>query len=44
MMWYPTIGQRMIRQFEQTPWGELFRDYGTPSGPAAQPHPAPLPS
>ncbi|HEY3081143.1 MAG TPA: DUF362 domain-containing protein [Chloroflexota bacterium] len=43
LMWYPTIGKRMIRQFEQTPWGELFRDYGTPSGPAVQPRLQPEP-
>jgi uncharacterized protein (DUF362 family) len=43
-IWYPTVGRRMIRQFEGTQWGALFRDYGTPgSGPAPQRAPAPQP-
>jgi len=25
--WYPTKGKRIIRQFRQTPWGQLFERY-----------------
>jgi uncharacterized protein (DUF362 family) len=43
-IWYPTVGRRVIRQFEKTQWGALFRDYGTPSsGAAPQRAPAPQP-
>ncbi|HEX9750546.1 MAG TPA: DUF362 domain-containing protein [candidate division Zixibacteria bacterium] len=26
-MWYPTIGQKLIRQFRKTEWGALWDDY-----------------
>ncbi len=26
-LWYPTIGRAIIRRYEQTPWGRLFRTY-----------------
>ena len=26
-LWYPTIGQSRIRQFNQTEWGRLFQTY-----------------
>jgi hypothetical protein len=42
-IWYPTVGRQLISRFEKTQWGELFRDYGTPSGPAPQRAPAPQP-
>jgi uncharacterized protein (DUF362 family) len=31
LLWYPTIGRRRIRQFERTPWGRLFAQYGIDS-------------
>ncbi len=36
LLWYPTIGQRIIRAFDRTEWGALFRDYGRPGGPTTQ--------
>ncbi len=30
LMWYPTIGRRRIREFEQTPWGQMFDRYRRP--------------
>lgn len=27
MLWYPTIGKRRIKNFLQTEWGNLFKDY-----------------
>lgn len=26
-MWYPTIGRAIIRRYNDTPWGRLFREY-----------------
>jgi len=26
-LWYPTIGRAIIRRYNDTPWGRLFRDY-----------------
>ncbi len=37
-IWYPTVGQAIIRRYNQTPWGRLFRAYrrqGTFGGGAA---------
>ena len=37
-LWYPTVGQAIIRRYNQTPWGRLFRAYrrqGTFGGDAA---------
>lgn len=27
MLWYPTVGKRIIRDFMKTEWGKLFSDY-----------------
>lgn len=27
MLWYPTIGKKRIKKFEETKWGKLFQDY-----------------
>lgn len=31
-LWYPTVGQRRIREFMRTGWGELFRKYSGETG------------
>ncbi len=39
-LWYPTIGQRRIREFRKTEWGRLFEDYrkkGSLGGPLREP-------
>lgn len=39
-MWYPTVGQRRIREFGKTEWGSLFERYrlqGTLGGPLREP-------
>ena len=33
LLWYPTVGRRRIREFQQTEWGRLFDSYRTPPGP-----------
>jgi hypothetical protein len=27
LLWYPTIGRKMIRKFAKTEWGELWEKY-----------------
>jgi uncharacterized protein (DUF362 family) len=34
LLWYPTVGRRHIRSFEQTPWGRLWASYETGPRPA----------
>jgi uncharacterized protein (DUF362 family) len=39
-MWYPTVGQSRIREFQKTEWGRLFERYraeGTVGGPLVEP-------
>src|ERR1043166_5668545 len=39
-MWYPTVGQSRIREFQKTEWGKLFERYraeGTVGGPLVEP-------
>ncbi len=39
-LWYPTVGQRHIREFRKTEWGALFERYrlqGTLGGPLREP-------
>ena len=39
-MWYPTVGQSRIREFQKTEWGKLFERYraeGSVGGPLAEP-------
>jgi uncharacterized protein (DUF362 family) len=40
LLWYPTVGQSRIREFQKTEWGRLFERYraeGTVGGPLAEP-------
>jgi hypothetical protein len=30
--WYPVVGRKRVESALQTPWGQLFRDYGTDAG------------
>ena len=27
LVWYPTKGKRIIKEFDKTQWGELFNNY-----------------
>jgi hypothetical protein len=37
-LWYPVIGQKRIREFQRTEWGDLWDTYGRPQ-PPVQPAP-----